>query len=675
MSVATRLQAMQPTDVGVPGPTSWDMARAFRSIRADPLTFLGEVSQHYGDTRLLPGARRAGAAGQRPGRRPARAPDLGAQLGQGHRAVRRPGARHRPRPARLGRAELDRPPTARRPGLPPPAPGGGGRRGARGRPHRHRGATGRTARRRGRGRRGRRRRRPDPHASASTPSAARSSRADLSDQAQRPAGRPRARPPTWWCGSAARSCPRAEWTPTRTNLRLRSARRRLDAGAAAIIAERRARNARAGGTPHHGDDLLGLLLDSGLTDGEIRDELVTMVIAGHETVAAALAWTLMLLAEHPEAQERVRSELDAHPGPVPLRRAPRAPAVDARGRRRGAAPLPTGLGHLPPLAPRRRGRRTAGPGRHARHHQPLAGPPASRPLARARGLPSRALPRRHRPHRLPAVRAGAAAVHRAGVRARRDGRRPRRAAARAPHRRARRPGGWTRPVAEATGRRPPPRRHAARRTTDGHAVTAALVVDLALALLLVGAAVGAQRLVADLRTLPRSDAPTGDVTARCRCRWWSRRVTRSRPCLRCCGRWPSSCRRSARSSWWTTRRATRPPPWHGRAAPASCRPARHPPAGPARPGPATPAPRRRRATCCSSSTPTPSSDRVPSPACSPRTPGTAGSCRCSRYHDVVRPYEQLSAYFNVVALMASGAFTRRGRVRATARRWRSGRAC
>ena len=44
-----------------------------------------------------------------------------------------------------------------------------------------------------------------------------------------------------------------------------AARRRLDAGSPpTLIAERRARNARAGGTPHHGDDLLGLLLDSGL---------------------------------------------------------------------------------------------------------------------------------------------------------------------------------------------------------------------------------------------------------------------------------------------------------------------------------------------------------------------------------------------------------------------------
>jgi cytochrome P450 len=107
--------------------------------------------------------------------------------------------------------------------------------------------------------------------------------------------------------------PRAQWTPTRLNLRLRSARRRLDAGTAEIIAQRRSRS-----TQSHGDDLLGLLLDSGLSDAEVRDELVTMIIAGHETVAAALAWTLMLLAEHPDAQDRVRAELAAQPGPVSL---------------------------------------------------------------------------------------------------------------------------------------------------------------------------------------------------------------------------------------------------------------------------------------------------------------------------------------------------------------------
>src|SRR5207244_2008143 len=88
--------------------------------------------------------------------------------------------------------------------------------------------------------------------------------------------------------------------PTPLNLRLASARRRLTRATAELLAERRQ-------APSGGDDLLGLLVDSGLDDEAIRDELVTMVIAGHETVAASLTWTLMLLAEHPEVQARVHS--------------------------------------------------------------------------------------------------------------------------------------------------------------------------------------------------------------------------------------------------------------------------------------------------------------------------------------------------------------------------------
>jgi cytochrome P450 len=72
------------------------------------------------------------------------------------------------------------------------------------------------------------------------------------------------------------------------------------------------------GAGSSGDDLLGLLLDSGLTDAEVRNELVTMVIAGHETVAAGLAWTLMLLAEDQPAQDRVRAEVVGHAEPVGL---------------------------------------------------------------------------------------------------------------------------------------------------------------------------------------------------------------------------------------------------------------------------------------------------------------------------------------------------------------------
>jgi cytochrome P450 len=111
--------------------------------------------------------------------------------------------------------------------------------------------------------------------------------------------------------------PRAAWTPTATNLRLRSTRRRLDAISTELVGQRRRLN-RLSTAGEHGDDLLGLLLDSHLTDQEIRDELVTMVIAGHETVAAAMAWTLMLLAEHPSAQDRLRAEIAGHAGPVSI---------------------------------------------------------------------------------------------------------------------------------------------------------------------------------------------------------------------------------------------------------------------------------------------------------------------------------------------------------------------
>jgi cytochrome P450 len=50
----------------------------------------------------------------------------------------------------------------------------------------------------------------------------------------------------------------------------------------------------------------------------VRDELVTMVVAGHETVAAAISWTLMLLAEDQAAQDRLRAEVCAYDGPMPM---------------------------------------------------------------------------------------------------------------------------------------------------------------------------------------------------------------------------------------------------------------------------------------------------------------------------------------------------------------------
>ncbi|WP_336923362.1 cytochrome P450 [Aquipuribacter sp. SD81] len=95
--------------------------------------------------------------------------------------------------------------------------------------------------------------------------------------------------------------------PTPGSRRLARARRTLDEACAALVRVRRGEVAAGGG---YGADVLGLLLAAGLTDREVRDELVTLVIAGHETVAASLTWTLRLLAEHPAALDLVHAELD-----------------------------------------------------------------------------------------------------------------------------------------------------------------------------------------------------------------------------------------------------------------------------------------------------------------------------------------------------------------------------
>ncbi len=68
---------------------------------------------------------------------------------------------------------------------------------------------------------------------------------------------------------------------------------------------------------HTEDNLLALLMQARepetgerFSDAEVRDELMTFLGAGHETTASGLAWTWKLLAEHPEARERLHAELD-----------------------------------------------------------------------------------------------------------------------------------------------------------------------------------------------------------------------------------------------------------------------------------------------------------------------------------------------------------------------------
>lgn len=99
------------------------------------------------------------------------------------------------------------------------------------------------------------------------------------------------------------------WAPTRGQRRLRAAVTALDDACAALVAHRRE------GVADDDGDLLALLLRAAaageIAPSAVRDELVTMVIAGHETVASSLTWTLHLLAEHPREQAAVLAELDA----------------------------------------------------------------------------------------------------------------------------------------------------------------------------------------------------------------------------------------------------------------------------------------------------------------------------------------------------------------------------
>jgi cytochrome P450 len=98
--------------------------------------------------------------------------------------------------------------------------------------------------------------------------------------------------------------------PTPRNLRYRRAIRVLDSLVYGIIADRRARPGIETG------DLLSMLLATrdeetgeGLSDRELRDQLLTFIAAGHETTAVALAWTFYLLSENPDADERLRAEI------------------------------------------------------------------------------------------------------------------------------------------------------------------------------------------------------------------------------------------------------------------------------------------------------------------------------------------------------------------------------
>ncbi|HVB37305.1 MAG TPA: cytochrome P450, partial [Vicinamibacterales bacterium] len=97
--------------------------------------------------------------------------------------------------------------------------------------------------------------------------------------------------------------------PTPRTRRFERARARLNDTIGRMIDDRRARGA-------GGDDLLSRLFEAqdadggGMSDELLRDEAMTLFIAGHETTANALTWTWYLLSQHPAEEARLHEELD-----------------------------------------------------------------------------------------------------------------------------------------------------------------------------------------------------------------------------------------------------------------------------------------------------------------------------------------------------------------------------
>jgi cytochrome P450 len=110
------------------------------------------------------------------------------------------------------------------------------------------------------------------------------------------------------------------WVPTPTNLRIKREIHFIEGILYRIIGERRASGRDTG-------DLLSMLLhaqdDDGsrMTDKQLRDETITLFLAGHETTASTLSWTWWLLAQNPTVEAKLHAELDSVLGS-------RAPSLD-----------------------------------------------------------------------------------------------------------------------------------------------------------------------------------------------------------------------------------------------------------------------------------------------------------------------------------------------------------
>jgi cytochrome P450 len=100
-----------------------------------------------------------------------------------------------------------------------------------------------------------------------------------------------------------------EWFPRPENISYRQAIAQMDETIYNIIQQRRDSGEDPG-------DLLSMLMNardeedgSQMSDKQLRDELATLMLAGHETTANALSWNWMLLSQHPEIRAKLQDEL------------------------------------------------------------------------------------------------------------------------------------------------------------------------------------------------------------------------------------------------------------------------------------------------------------------------------------------------------------------------------
>ncbi len=109
--------------------------------------------------------------------------------------------------------------------------------------------------------------------------------------------------------------PLPDWLPIPRNGRRRRASATLDATIRQVVDRRRAQA--IDGQPPDKGDLLSMLMLAHDEEGQamdaqqLRDELVTIFVAGHETTSNALSWTWYLLMQHPAVEQRLHAEVDA----------------------------------------------------------------------------------------------------------------------------------------------------------------------------------------------------------------------------------------------------------------------------------------------------------------------------------------------------------------------------